>query len=207
MPLIGIGAILALASAIPAIFSGFRGGGGGDEATASGELPQGLLDELQAALSLDRQTGLRKTLLSDPELVDMLDPTALANLGISDATLKQLSQGGVPLQRAVNNTAFGLLPRWGRAMDSQNALLASAPQSRVLPSGEVGPFDNSLQIMRDAAPGNDEILVTACRAIDGRPVFENGRFVRCEDGGGGTTPKGGPIPKPGEQLPPLTPEK
>ncbi len=175
MPLIGgIGGILALASAIGSLFGSRGGGGDGGNSQIPASL-QSLLPDLQAALNIDNQASLRNMLLTDPELANFLNKTALSNLGIDHNALAGLASGGVPLRRAANNLSFGLLPRWARSVDSQNALLASSPRSRILPDGSYGPFDNTL-----VTQGQD-YRVSDCIAEGGTPVYdENGNYVSCD---------------------------
>lgn len=149
MPLVGLGAIggiLALATALGQLF---RGGGGGEEGGAApgSEQFERLLPQLEEQLKLDRIQNLRRSFLSDPDLVNFIPQSQRESLGLGGISLEGLASGGVPLQRAVMNLAFGLLPRFARGgylTDEQRALGRAAPRTRFgregYGEGEGGTF-------------------------------------------------------------------
>lgn len=103
-----------------------------------------LFPELERMLETDRTLTLRRALLADPELQYLLPADTLGGL-----PLGALATGGVPLQRAVLNLAFGLLPRYARTStlnagptnqpfagtSEQQALLEAGPRTRIGRSG------------------------------------------------------------------------
>ena len=193
MPLIfpGFGQLLAvLAAAIPSMFG--RGGSNAQGQGVSGDIDPELMKELLAALGIDRRQSLRQSFLVDPQLAAGLGPEDLAQLGIDQEGLQSLLQGAVPLRSAANNLAFGLLPRFARDQNPQQALLNASPRTRVGRSGQVEPFDNDLR-PTPLPKGNNALT---CMADGGTPRFDpaTGRFVECMmpgaggDGGGNGDP-------------------
>jgi hypothetical protein len=122
--------------------------------------------------------------LTDPGLAGSFNPQQLADLGLDPLQLQSLLQGSVPLRPAVNNLAFGLLPRWARSQNPQDALLAASPQNRINRFGSAQPFNNALDIGSFGLPQQTDVskstLIQACNQAGGVPVLEGGRYVRCD---------------------------
>lgn len=143
----GIGAILALASALGNLF---RGGGGEKEGAEDGGMSEELkrlFPQLEEQIRLDRLQQLRQSFLTDPDLVNFIPQGQRESLGLGGVSLEGLASGGVPLQRAVVNLAFGLLPRFARGgflNEEQRRLGRAAPRTRFgrtgYGEGEGGTF-------------------------------------------------------------------
>jgi len=144
---LGIGGIIALAAALSKLFGGGDGGAGDgtgtDGTTTTGASLERLLPQIESQLQQERLFGLRSSFLSDPALASFITPDQQKALGLEGVPLGGLASGGVPLQRAVMNLAFGLLPRFARSSQfggggptpfvgtpEQRALMIAAPRTR-----------------------------------------------------------------------------
>jgi hypothetical protein len=178
--------ILTLASILGSLF-----GGVGKKETQSAGLPPELMDQLLASLGIDTKQGLRNTLLTDPGFAQSLSKVDLNKLGVSNDDLAKLLSGTVPLRTAANQAAFGLLPRFARSENPQEALLEAAPRARFLRDGEVGPFDNFLKGFGSgdptptpgkggSVPKKTNTKEQNCIDLGGTPIYENGLYIGCE---------------------------
>ena len=116
--------VLAIPAAIPAIMgiAGalrglFGGGGGGKQRKLSEqsqrqqmEMMQKLFPQILKQLDLDRMLNMRRQLRTDPGLAPMFQ----AQFPGQASQISGFAAAGKPLERAVNDLAFGLLPRSAR---------------------------------------------------------------------------------------------
>lgn len=182
---IPIGPILQLASILGVGFFGNRGGGDDEPSggSAQDDLLRQLFPELKGALGLENQLNLRNTLSTDPGASRSLSPKALAQLGIDPIQLSAMLEGSVPLRRAVNQLAFGLLPRFARNENSQRALADASRFERVGRAAGLEPFDPTLDpgtFGIEPPDQDDEAKIARCRTANGVPKIVNGKYVRCE---------------------------
>lgn len=192
-PVSMIKGIMTLASVLAALFSGR----GKDDQKGTGQLPPELMEQLLASLGIDSRQSLRNTFMVDPQFSRSISAIDLQKMGITNEQRAQLLEGAVPLRKAVNNAAFGLLPRFARSENPQEALLASSQRNRVLRGGNVGRFDNLLtgfgggSFPTPPTPPPDKKKVPPiqgkntkaqnCINLGGTPVYKNGVYVDCID--------------------------
>jgi len=139
-----VSGILALAGFLSSLFGG-RGGNTGTANIDPGQQRELINQQLQMfrelfpqirnQLLIDRTSGLRNLFMTDPDFAKAISPS-LRGLGLTQDELGGLSAGAVPLKRAVNNLAYGLLPRFARASDlagtaEQRALVEASPRRRI----------------------------------------------------------------------------
>lgn len=119
MPVDPLNLVLYALTGLTSLFRGRGGGGaGGADDPETTAMIRALMAQLTAQLQADRLLGLRRTAFTDPGTISLLNaqPELLRQLGISEGVLPEgvMPFAPVPLQEAVVNLAFKLLPRAGR---------------------------------------------------------------------------------------------
>ena len=122
------------------LFGAIRGGGGGpsdEEIEASEEmsrvqleLMKQIIPEIQRQQQLESLTNLRRMIATDPSAAQLAPVQQQAQaLGMNAS---QLTPGAVPLQRAVNTLAFGVLPRFARSSGAGGGVFMDTPEQQAL---------------------------------------------------------------------------